>query len=181
MKFKRNKLDESSHILTSIVVFSYFPISILIVFLTPQDVLNNYAWARSFADFTARFIPLVAEIGRISSLPELYFAAAAINLAAIVFSFLSLFSSLTLDREFYIKFSSELSLKKVKTLLSVLSGVFFFWLVLFKSPPSHLLAASKFNMGIYGIFFFGIWYVFALDLLLLSLLVFFSNNISKDK
>jgi len=142
--FRKTNPTEGSHMLTNIVVISYWPLCVLIALLTPHNIFDH-SWARSFADFTARFIPLVAEAGKNSPLPELYFAAAAINMTAVVFSILALFLSLTLDREFHVRAFSASSKKEKRFSLLIatpLWSLLLFWGVLSK-PFAEYPAACR--------------------------------------
>jgi len=154
------------------MIFSYLPINILIALLTPRNILDS-SWARSFADSTSHFIPLVAEIEKTANLPELYFAAAAINLMAIIFTVVSICLSFTLDREYLINFmkTRKYSNKdKIRIFLLIPFSVFVFWFILFESHPNelsiiHPLISSKLGMGIYGSFLFGVWLLLGISLL----------------
>lgn len=153
-----------THILSKVLLLSYLPINILIALLTPNNILD-YSWARSFADFTAQFIPLVAKIGKTAILPGLYFTAAAINLVAMIYTVISICFTLTLDREYLInvimtrKYSKK---DKVKIFLWIPFSALAFWFFLFKS---HLMISSKIGMGIYGSFLFGLWYLLGISLI----------------
>lgn len=153
------------------MIFSYLPINIFIALLTPRNIFD-YSWARSFADSTAHFIPLVAKIEKTASFPELYFAAAAINFIAIIFTVLSICFSLTLDKKYLINFikTRRYSNKdKIRIFLLIPFSAFVFWFILFESHPNklsiiHPLISSKIGMGIYGSFLFGEWVLLGISL-----------------
>lgn len=162
-----------SHVLSKVLLLSYLPTNILIALLTPNNILD-YSWARSFADFTARFIPLVAEIGKTATMPELYFTAAAINLVAMIYTVISICFTLTLDREYLVNFmmTRQTSKKsKVKIFLFIPFSVLVFRFILFVSQPNepsimgvHLMLSSSLGMGIYGSFLFGVWFLLGISL-----------------
>lgn len=162
-----------THILTKVLLLSYLPINILIALSTPRNILD-YSWARSFADFTAQFIPLVARIGKTAVLPELYFTAAAINLMAIIFTVLISCFTLTLDRRYFLNYMTTRQYSKkdrIKIFLWIPLSVFVLLFILFKFQPgkfsvmgAHLMISSKLGMGIYGSFLFCSWYFFGMSL-----------------
>jgi hypothetical protein len=158
--FKKREIpSDGIHMLTGLAMLVYWPIVICIPFLTPDDILR-YSWARSFVDFSAQLLPLVAEVGKASYTPTLYFAAAAINLAAIIFSFITLCSSLTLDKEIHIKLISKLPLKeKMIRLFIVVPLLVIIWWTVFFQPSAYSVITSKINMGTYGSFLFGVWFL----------------------
>jgi hypothetical protein len=162
-----------THMLTKVLLLSYLPINILIALLTPSNILD-YSWARSFADFTAHFIPLVAKIGKTSTMPELYFTAAAINLIAIIFTILIISFFLALDRNYFLNSMTtrQYSKKdKIKIIFWIPFSVIGFRLILFDFQRSeyfafgiHHMISSKLVMGIYGSFLFGVWFLLGISL-----------------